>query len=175
MEMWDLVDKYRQPLNKIHNREDEIVVGEYHAVVDIWTVNNNKEILVTLRDPNKDKYPNLWENTCGSVLSGESSIEGAKRELFEETGISVKEDDLYFLGTKQEKTAFVDSYIIRKNIGISELTMQEGETVSAKWITLEELDEMIKRGEVALPVSKRLDFFRKEFEKFLLEEDNDWE
>jgi len=39
-----------------------------------------------LRHPNKKEYSNYWENTGGSVLSGETSKVGAIRELFEETG-----------------------------------------------------------------------------------------
>lgn len=170
MEIWDLFDEKRQPLNKIHNRQNKIIIGEYHCVVGIWTVNSNNEILLTLRHPAKKKYPNLWENTGGSVLSGETSKAGAIRELFEETGIIINENELFFLGTKKEEKAFIDTYIIRKNIEISELTMQEGETVDAQWVTLDKLDEMIKLGTIALPVEERLAPLRKVFEDFLFNE-----
>lgn len=36
MEKWDLFDDKRQPLNKTHNRQDKMVLGEYHIVVDTW-------------------------------------------------------------------------------------------------------------------------------------------
>ncbi|MFL0196265.1 NUDIX domain-containing protein [Clostridium sp. WILCCON 0269] len=167
MEKWDLFDETRQPLNKIHNRQDKMIIGEYHIVVGIWTINNHNEVLLTLRHPDKKEYPNFWENTCGSTLVGETSKAGAIRELFEETGIMANEDELLFLGTKKEETAFVDTYIIRKDIKISELTMQEGETVKAQWVTLDKLDEMIKLGIIALPVAERLAPLRKIFEDFL--------
>src|SRR5690554_4967672 len=143
MEKWDLYDKNRKPLNRTHARGTEMVIGENHIVVDIWTVNSDKEILLTLRHPDKQIYPNFWENTGGSVVTGETSRLGATRELFEETGINAKEDELVLLGTKKEETAFVDTYIVRKDISISDLTMQEGETVDAKWVTIDKLDEMI--------------------------------
>ncbi len=167
MEKWDIFDETRQPLNKIHNRQDKMVIGEYHIVVGIWTINIDNEILLTLRHPDKKEYPNFWENTVGSVLSGETSEVGAIRELFEETGIIANENELYFLGTIKEETAFVDTYIIRKNIKISELTMQEGETVKAQWVSLDKLNQMIELGIIALPVSERLLPLRKNFEEFL--------
>ena len=53
MEKWDLFDEKRQPLNRTHTRGNEMVIGEYHIVVEIWTVNTDKEILLTLRHPDK--------------------------------------------------------------------------------------------------------------------------
>lgn len=168
MEKWDLFNKTRQPLNKIHNRQDKMLPDEYHIVVGIWTINNRNEILLTFRHPDKEKYPNFWENSGGCILSGETSKTGAVRELFEETGIIASESELFFLGTRKEKAAFVDTYIIRKDIELSELTLQEGETVDAQWVTLDKLDEMIESGIISLPVVERLTPLRNVFEDFLL-------
>jgi 8-oxo-dGTP pyrophosphatase MutT (NUDIX family) len=169
MEQWDLYDENRKPLNKTFYRKDykELIQGEYHIVVVVWTVNSNKDILLTLRHPEKDKYPNFWEVTSGSVVAGEKSNAGAIRELYEETGIKADEKELFFLGTIKEKTAFIDNYIIRKDYKLSELTMQEGETVDAQWVTLRRLDEMIDLGLIAKPVARRLVPFRKAFEDFI--------
>lgn len=169
MEKWDLFDEKRQPLNRTHTRGNEMVIGENHIVVDIWTVSSDREILLTLRHPDKEIYPNFWENTGGSVLTGETSRLGAARELFEETGINVKENELVLLGTRKETTAFVDTYIVRKDIAISDLTMQEGETADAKWVNLEELDQMIVNGDIASPVAERLQPLRSKFEGFLFD------
>ncbi len=167
MEVWDLLDDKRQSVNKKHIRGSKIKAGYYHIVAEIWTVNSNKEILLTLRHPDKEIYPNLWENTGGSVTTGETSKSGAVRELFEETGIEATEDDIVLLGTRKETSAFVDTYVVRKDIPISALTMQEGETVAAKWVTIVELDQMIANGDVASPVAERLKPLRDKFEGFL--------
>lgn len=167
MEKWDLFDEKRKSLNKTHTRGNKMTMGEYHIVVDIWTVNNDNEILLTLRHPDKEMYPNFWENTGGSIITGESSRTGAVRELFEETGIEVDEKELFLLGTRKEKTAFVDTYIVRKDILISDLTMQEGETIAAQWVTIDKLDELIRNGDIAIPVIKRLIPLRNKFEDFL--------
>lgn len=167
MEIWDLFDENRQPLNKTHNRQDEMKIGEFHVFAEIWTVNDDNEILLTLRHPDKKIFPNYWENTMGAVLSGENSRTGAVRELYEETGIIADENELLFLGTMRVETFFIDTYITRKNYKTSELTLQEGETVDAQWVTLDKLDEMI-RSEAATPTAGiRLAPLRKDFEKFL--------
>ena len=60
LEYWDLYDKNRRPLNKIHQRGIPLNDDEYHIVVSIITVNSKKQILVTRRAPTKEIYPNLW-------------------------------------------------------------------------------------------------------------------
>lgn len=167
MELWDLYDGKRQPLGRTHNRKNPMLPGENHVVVDVWTVNSAHEVLLTLRHPDKREYPNCWENTAGSVLAGETSRQGAVRELFEETGIPAAETELRFLGTFKEETAFVDTYVVRRDSAVSDLTMQDGETVGAKWVTLTELDRMIADGSLAYPVGKRLESVRTLFEEFV--------
>lgn len=167
METWDVFDSERQPLRKTHQRGEAMNPGEYHTVVEIWTVDSNKHVLVTRRDPRKEEYPDKWENTGGSALSGETSRQAAVRELFEETGIIAREDELAYLGTDQEVSAFVDVYLLRRDMPLSELTMQEGETVDAKWISLEQLEAMIKDHSFALPLGRRLQKVRKDFLKHL--------
>jgi len=167
MESWDLFDENRKALNRAIKRGEEKKQGEYHIVVSIWTVNSKGEILVTLRDPHKEVYPNTWENTGGSVLVGETSRQGAVRELYEETGISALEDELILLGTFKEESAFVDIYLLKRDIGLEELTMQEGETVDAKWITIDTLWEWVEDHTLALPIGERLNDVWNEFKKHL--------
>ena len=169
IELWDLYDADRRPLHKTHVRGVPMTPGEYHTVVGVWTVNRQEEILLTLRHPQKESYPNMWENTEGSVVAGETSKAGAARELREETGIAVEESELILLGSRKEKRAFIDTYLTFQDVPVENLTMQEGETVQAKWVTMEELDEMIQAGLLAAPVVERFASVRAEFEKLLLQ------
>ena len=89
MELWDLYDAQRQPMNKLQMRGKPIPEGYYHIVVFIWTFTYDGRLLLTKRDACKPGGL-LWEVTGGSVLHGETSQEGAKRELYEETGISCR-------------------------------------------------------------------------------------
>ena len=167
MELWDLLDGDRRPLGRTHVRGEHMEPGTFHLVVYVWTVNSNKQILVTLRHPQKEEYPDFWENTAGSALAGEKSRQAAVRELYEETGINAQESELTLLGVRKEKSQFADTYIVRKDTSLGELTLQEGETVDARWITLAELDELIKSNRLAPPVVQRLALVREDFEAFL--------
>lgn len=166
-EIWDLYDRERRPLGITHERGRYLKKGTYHVAVGIWTVNNKNEVLITLRAPEKRDWPNMWENTAGSLLSGESSLEGAVRELYEETGIKVNQNELHLLGTELGRNVIGDCYVVRKNVGEDGIVLQPGETCDAKWVSLDKLDEMIKNGLVAPPVASRLAKVRDKLEAFI--------
>jgi 8-oxo-dGTP pyrophosphatase MutT (NUDIX family) len=97
--------------------------------------------------------PNLWESTSGSVQAGEDSLNAALRELREETGIVASLEEITFLGTTRKEASFVDIFIVRKKVDLSEIILQEDETVAAKWVTFSQLQAMESRGELAFPIS----------------------
>lgn len=167
MELWDLYNEHRQPLGRVHRRQEPVPAGAYHLVVNIWTVNSKNQVLLTLRAPQKEDNPNLWENTRGSVVAGESSLEGAVRELAEETGLVVAQGELAFLDSICESCYVIDFYAVRKDAQLADLTMQYGETTDARWVSFEELDKLIADGTVAFPVAERLALIRSKLEEFV--------
>lgn len=155
-ELWDLYDEDRNPLHKTHPRGKRLPKGSYHLAVGIWTVSDDNRLLLTLRSPEKRDWPSYWENTAGSVLAGETTRQGAVRELREETGLRVSEDDLVFLGTERGRSTIGDCFVVRKSFSLSDIVFQKGETVDARLVTLSELDALIAEGLVAPPVARRL-------------------
>lgn len=155
-EYWDLFNEEREPLGytALRGRLSPLS-GEYHIVVMIVTMNSHGKILCTLRSPDKSTYPNAWELTAGSVIAGEDSFHAALRELREETGIIAAPADMKFIKTVKETTAFIDCYFLRHDAEISELTLQEGETVDAKWVSRAEFENMIAQKKLAFPVARR--------------------
>ncbi len=140
-ELWDLYDENRKPLNKTHVRGIPLTKGEYHIVVDIWTINSDGKILIDKRHPNK-KFGGFWECTSGSVIIEEDSITGALRELEEELGIKATSEELVLIESIQTYDSFVDTYIINKDITIDSLVLQAEEVVEVKLVTLNELDDL---------------------------------
>lgn len=55
------------------------------AQVIVYAKHQNKKHLLLLQTSGERNH--IWQNVTGSVDSGESFFEGAKRELLEETGI----------------------------------------------------------------------------------------
>lgn len=158
MEYWDLLDRDRKPLGVTHPRGRQYPMprGSYHTVVMIITADRDGRVLVTRRAPTKGMYPNCWEITCGSAIAGEDSRTAAERELVEETGIPLS-DHAVLLDTLVIPQAFMDVYFNRLDASAEDVavTLQEGETVDFRWVSLYELDRMINRGELPPPVAMR--------------------
>lgn len=154
-EYWDLLDKNRNPIGKLHRRGQPFHDGEYHTVVEIMTIAANEKILVTKRHPSKH-FGNTWEFTAGSVLASEASRAGAKRELLEETGIDIPEDSLIYLATFTSYHQFYDEYLVLLPEEPKQLTLQPSEVCDAKFVTLKELKEMNQRGEFVSPAYRRI-------------------
>lgn len=69
--------------------------GKYHIVVTEIIMNSKNEILITKRAKYK-KFGLMWECNGGSILAGETSLEGIIRELKEELGIEFSKKKRYF-------------------------------------------------------------------------------
>ena len=63
--------------------------NRFHLVVHVWIVNAKGEYLISQRAASRPSYPLMWECVGGSVLRGESSVDGAVREVKEEVGIDL--------------------------------------------------------------------------------------
>lgn len=135
-ELWDLINIKKEKTGIIHERGKESTIpnGMYHLVVDIWVKKPNGDILLTQRHPNKS-YGLLWECSGGSVVTGESSIEGARRELLEETGINADIDKLIYLGDTVREYWIVDTYLYVTDSNDVKLSLQAEEVVDAMWVS----------------------------------------
>lgn len=161
MEVWDLFDEARKPLNKQHIRGEEMMPGEYHIVVEIFSFNKDGKLLVTQRDSAKT-HPLLWECTGGSVTAGETSLIGAVRELEEETGLLAGEQELHLIGSLKKEYYFLDSYLWKspKKLELTDLKLQAGEVCGAKFVTLAEWQEMNLKQQVVPVVWERFMLYR---------------
>lgn len=90
MEKWDLYTKYREKTGRECIRGEELPEGLYHLTVHVWIRNAKGEYLMAQRSADRPVFPLMWECVSGSVLKGESSIEGAVREVKEEVGLDLE-------------------------------------------------------------------------------------
>lgn len=163
-ELWDIYDKNRNKTGKTAIRGvDKLKEGEYHIVVTAVILNSKNEILLTQRAEFKT-YPLMWECNGGSILAGETSLQGVIREVKEEVGVEFKEEDAVFLKSLERSCVppdFKDVWIFRKDVKDEEITLPDEEAFNFKWVSIDEFDEMLKNGEIA----PSEEFRRKDWEK----------
>ncbi|MGM9659689.1 MAG: NUDIX domain-containing protein [Faecousia sp.] len=147
MENRDLYDGERHLLRQTIERGASHPAGTYHLAVNIWVVNSNAQLLLTLRAPEKEQYPNLWENQSGSVQAGEKSLPAAQRELTEETG-GWSKLILPFWGRLGKRSLWY-CFTLRRDITAQEIHLQAEETVAAQWVTSKELETTVDAGQIS--------------------------
>lgn len=143
-EVWELVDIDENKTGIMIERGTNTIIpqGMYHTAVDIWTKSKDGKILLTQRHPNKE-WGLKWECSGGSIIKGERSIDGARRELQEETGIKISEEKMIFLGKTimEEYQCIMYTYLVRLTDDVK-LNLQSEEVVDAKWVGISELENM---------------------------------
>ncbi len=142
-ELWDIYNEQQEITGLKLERGKAIPQGFYHLVVSAWIVNSQGQYLLSQRHPNKS-YPGYWECTGGSVLSGESSLLGAVREVEEELGIDLDANSgrLICRAKRDKEQDFYEVWLFHADIAIEELKLQKTEVVNAQWVDMETLREM---------------------------------
>jgi 8-oxo-dGTP diphosphatase len=155
-ELWDVYDENRQLTGRTHRRGDMMPKGDYHLVVHVWLQNSAGEFLITKRTPNKG-FPNMWECTGGSALSGDNSLTAVLREVKEETGLTVFPVNGKCVLSYRRDDNFVDIWLFKQDFDINDVVFQENETCGAMYATKEQIYKM--RDEAKLVPFSYLDEF----------------
>ena len=73
--------------------------GIFYRTIYVLVINGNDEVLIHKRSETKDLYPNCWDLSVGGHVNYQDSYEEtAARELREELGLEVFEEDLLSKG-----------------------------------------------------------------------------
>ena len=159
MEFNDIYDRERNLTGRRHRRGTIWRKGEYGFVVCVWVYDGKGKLLLTRRAPEKS-FAGTWENSGGAVKAGENSLQAITRELAEETGIHAKPEEFELLESGRDKNCHYDFYCLHRDIPIEQVVLQPGETDGAKWVTFEQVHEMIERKEICRIISRQ--FLRQE-------------
>ena len=149
MELWDLYDKDRTPLHRTHPRGTPLPEGAYHVAVIVVVVNSKGQVLLTRRAPEKDACPGWWENTGGSVLAGETSLQAIQRELREETGAVA--GDFQSLGELYPSPGYCGEIIrmyLARDLSFGDTDPDEDEFLGLERIPFDRLVEQVLSGEI---------------------------
>lgn len=120
-------------------------LGLRHRACHIIVFDGASRILLQQRSMTKDNSPGLWDSSsAGHVDSGESYIECAIRELKEELGLDVREDQLapqFMLNaTKMNGMEFAQVYTL---VTDDPVTADAIEIAGIQWCCADELDQWL--------------------------------
>ena len=144
MELWDLYTEYRENTGKEQVRGDAIPEGCYHLVVHVWIRNSKGEYLISLRSADRPIFPLMWECVGGSVLKGESSRDGAIREVKEEVGIDLLPDNGSVIFSDLRRDSILDVWQFDYDGELQLANATTNEVKECRWMTMEEIRILYK-------------------------------
>ena len=144
MEYRDIYDKNKQLTGKTFEKSEGVPEGYFYLMVVCFMQNNKGQFLMQKRVPEKD---GKWATTGGHPKAGENSLTGMITEIKEELGISVNPNELQLFKEAKGKNSFCDLYYLKKDIDIKDITVQEDEVETVSWLTLDEINNLLKNGQ----------------------------
>ena len=159
MEYNDIYDQDRKLTGRIHRRGTLWRKGEYGLVVCVWVYDGKGKLLLTRRAPEKS-FAGTWENSGGAAKAGETSLQAITRELGEETGIHAEPEEFELMCSGKDKNCHYDFYCLHRDIPIEQVVLQPGETDGAKWVTFDQVHEMIEAKQICKVIAGQ--FLRQE-------------
>jgi len=158
MEQIDILDEEGSKTGKTDTIESLHKNGKWHKVVGIIIYDQDKNILMQQRALKEKSDPGKWDiAAAGHIGSGEKEVEGIKRELREEIGLSLKEDEVkYFMSYKKEvendtvnKKHIEDIFIAQiDSRKIYEFKVQKEEVEQVKWLSVDKVKSLVENKKV---------------------------
>ena len=153
-EYFDILDENGHKTGKTKLRSEVHRDGDWHKAVHIWIINDKGDILLQRRCATKDSNPNMLDiSSAGHLSAGDSSLDGAIRELKEELNLDVKPNELQFIKTLKRSSKYTstflnnefdDLYILRTNKTIDEMSFQKEEISEIFYVSYKDFKNMVR-------------------------------
>lgn len=131
--------------------------GLFHHTAHVWLYTASGDVLLSQRSASKIICPLLWDvSVAGHIDAGESIINGALREMKEEIGLTLSENDLQKLGVFESfqkygndivDNEFHNTYIAELKVPLSVLKPQIEEVEALKLVSFTEFEHLLSNSE----------------------------
>lgn len=149
IELVDVLDSNGTPIG-VKPKSEVHRDGDWHRCAHVWIVASDGRVLLQRRALVKENWPGLWDiSVAGHVSAGETAVEAAIREAFEEIGLRIAPSELDPIGTLRYTCVLRDDYIenevhevfvLRRDIELAALVLDPSEVMDVTWAALDELD-----------------------------------
>ena len=134
MELLDLLTSDGRPSGDVKPKTDVHRDGDWHRAAHVWLATPDGRVLLQRRASVKENWPDFWDiSVAGHVAAGESAIDAAIREAQEELGLTLKSEELMFLGTLRWhavlndgayiENEFHDVFVAKRDIDLTQLVL----------------------------------------------------
>lgn len=145
MEYLDIYNEKKEKLNKKVKRGDKILANEHILVSVIFIENSEGKFLIQKTSKEKgEKYA----TTGGHVLSGENSKEAIIREVKEELGLDISNEDIIHIGDLLFGIPFGEIYYLKKDLDITKLKLQQEEVEKVEYLSKNEILKLIENDKI---------------------------
>lgn len=148
MELLDVYDSNGNVTGRKIIRGDKTAVldeNEHIAVAVIFIENDNGEFLI--QKTSKEKGGE-FSSTGGHVDSGETPLMSIKREVKEELGVNVDNEEIEEYGFMLFDMPLRYLFYLKKNIPINKITIQKEEVDYVEYMSISKINELIENNQM---------------------------
>ena len=148
MELLDVYDNDGKVTGRVVTRGDKttsLSANEHIAVGVIFIQNSKGEFLIQKTSEQKGGE---YTSTGGHIDSGETPLQSIKREVKEELGLNVDNDDIIELGYLLYDRPIRFMFYLQKDVDVKSLVMQTEEVAYAEFMSKEEIKKLIQQGQM---------------------------
>ena len=146
MELLDVYDDSGRRTGKVVERgvsDSSFQSGEHIAVAIIYIENEKGQFLI---QKTSEKKGGIYSSTGGHVGHNENPIDAIKREVMEELGIDISNDNIIDLGYLIFDFPVRFVFYLKKDIDLDDIILQKDEVDSVCFMTEFELRNIIDQG-----------------------------
>lgn len=135
-ELIEIYDESRKKTDIIKTKKEVHTHGYLHKTIHVWILDNQNRILIQKRSASKSTHPLKWDVSCaGHISAGETAEQAAVKEIYEELGLEIKEEDLKKITTLERKHfidqikdyEFYDVFFIRMDFRLDDVKIDPEE------------------------------------------------
>lgn len=165
-ELVDVLDEKGNKTGEVKSKSAVHRDGDIHRAVHIWFLNSKNQLLLQLRSAKKDRGANMYDVSVGGHVSvGQTSVEAAVREIREEIGVLINPEELIYLfstisikegdfGPTDPVRHVHDVYLVRKDLDLKQIVLQEEEVTSVRLVDVSELEQWVREKRKDLIIHK---------------------
>lgn len=148
MELLDIYDSTGLPTGKTIVRGDKNTIlwdNEHIAVGVIFIENSKGEFLIQKTSIEKGGE---FSSTGGHITHNETPLSSIKREVEEELGINIDNENIQELGFMLYDKPLRYMFYLKKDIDLKNIKPQQEEVEYVKYMTIEEINNLIETNQI---------------------------